>query len=332
MAKRALIVGINYPGTNHELRGCVNDANLIKKTITEQYGFTDVRRLLDDEATTAGILDGLYWLVDGATPGDILYFHFSGHGSQLLDRNGDEKDGLDEIICPADLDWDKKVITDDKLKSIFDSVPAGVNLTVTLDCCNSGGGLDQANQYQSLGEATRGEQAEGRYLPPPNRDDAAIYLEERVGFKKKAIQRNVDATGLLISGCQSHQTSADAYIDGGYIGACTYYLVKNLEKNEWSVNYKTLVDSMNTDLAKAGYTQRPELNGSAKLFGDEFLQKTGQSIADGEVEVVEGVDYIEPSKPNKKDDDDDKKGNKTILIIGAIIALAALAFSGGFGG
>ena len=36
--KRALIVGINYPGTSNELRGCVNDANLVNKMITEQYG------------------------------------------------------------------------------------------------------------------------------------------------------------------------------------------------------------------------------------------------------------------------------------------------------
>lgn len=328
MTKKALIVGINYPGTSSELRGCVNDANLVNKTLTEQYGFSDVRMLLDNMATTNQMLDGLYWLVGGAKSGDILYFHYSGHGSQILDRSGDEKDGLDEIICPVDLDWDKKVITDDKLKSIFDLVPAGVNLTVTLDCCNSGSGLDQANQYQVYGQAAEERQAEGRFLPPPKYTPEQLAEGvKRLGFKRKALQRNVDSTGLLISGCQSHQTSADAWIDGDYIGACTYYLNKNLEKNNWSVNYKTLVDGMNSDLAKAGYTQRPELNGSAKLFGDEFLQPTGTVIADGDVEIVEGVTYIEP----EKDDDDDKKSNKMLIIGVVVVVIAAIAF-GGFGG
>ena len=318
--KRALIVGINYPGTNNELRGCVNDANLVNKTLTEHYGFFDVRMLLDAQATTALILDGLYWLVDGAQAGDILYFHYSGHGSQIRDRSGDEKDGLDEIICPVDLDWDKKVITDDKLKSIFDSVAAGVNLTVVLDCCNSGGGLDQVNQYQALGQAAEERQAGGRYLPPPDPSDSAILLEQRIGFKRKSLQRQVDATGLLISGCQSHQTSADAWIDGDYIGACTYYLNKALEDNNYSINYKNLVDTMNNELAKAGYTQRPELNGSGKLFGDEFLSSTGSVIADVPVEIVEGVTYIEPAK-------EDEKGSNMLLIVLAVVAVAAIAFT-----
>lgn len=322
--KRALIVGINYPGSNNELRGCVNDANLVNKTLTEQYEFFDVRMLLDNDATTAQMLDGLYWLVDGAQPGDILYFHYSGHGSQMLDRNGDEKDGLDEIICPVDLDWDKKVITDDKLKSIFNIVPAGVNLTVVLDCCNSGGGLDQVNQYQALGIGENREALGGRYLPPPDRTEAALLREERVGFKTKALQRNVDATGLLISGCQSHQTSADAYIDGDYIGACTYYLNKTLKDHDYVINYKNLVDIMNNDLANAGYSQRPELNGSAKLFNNGFLAPSGIAAEDVPVEVVEGVTYVDPDN-----DGDDEKSKLPLLIgVAIVIAIAVFAMSG----
>ncbi len=320
--KRALIVGINYLGTSSELRGCINDANLINKTITEHYGFDDVRMLLDANATTAGILNGLYWLIDGAVAGDVLYFHYSGHGSQIVCYDGEEADGLDEILCPVDLDWKTKMITDDQLKKIFDSVALGVNLTVTLDCCNSGGALDQANQYQSLGQAPEERQLGGRYLPPPVSEEQTILNEEILGFSPRQLQRNVDATGLLISGSQAHQTSADAWIDGDYIGACTYYLVKNLEKNNWVVNYKSLVDGMNTDLAKAGYTQRPELNGSAKLFGDQFLKSTGSVVEDTPVEIVEGVAYIEPAK----EDDDDKKGLSMLLILAAVVALAAFTF------
>jgi len=322
--KRALIVGINYLGTSSELRGCINDANLINKTITEHYGFNDVRMLLDANATTAGILNGLYWLVDGARSGDVLYFHYSGHGSQIVCYDGEEADGLDEIICPVDLDWNKKMITDDQLKKIFDSVAPGVNLTVTLDCCNSGGALDQANQYQAFGQAAEERQAGGRYLPPPVTEEQTILNEEIIGFSPRQLQRNVDATGLLISGSQAHQTSADAWIDGDYIGACTYYLVKNLEKNNWTVNYKSLVDGMNTDLAKAGYTQRPELNGSAKLFGDEFLKSTGSIVEDTPVEIVENVTYIEPAKPNDK-----KDSSNIMLIVLAAAAIAAVAFGMG---
>lgn len=66
--------------------------------------------------TKANILTTMKWLVDGAQPGDSLFFHYSGHGSQgkhtllfaisdaytlgtVRDADGDEEDGLDETIC-----------------------------------------------------------------------------------------------------------------------------------------------------------------------------------------------------------------------------------------
>lgn len=80
-------------------------------------------------------------------------------------------------------------------------------------------------------------------------------------------------TGLLISGCQSHQTSADAWIHNKYMGAATYYLSHNLEAFNWKINYKDLVDAMNNDMVKYGYSQRPELNGNKGLFSGTFLGK-----------------------------------------------------------
>lgn len=328
MNKKALIVGINYPGTSHELRGCVNDANLVNSVITEQYGFTDIQMLLDNNATTANMFAGLNWLVKDAVAGDILYFHYSGHGSQMRDTNGDEADGLDEIICPVDLDWVTKVIRDDDMKRIFESVPAGVNLTVTLDCCNSGGGLDQANQYQSLGIADRtavvDEDKNGRYLPPPA--EVVALMEGQVEFKPRALSRNVDTSGMLISGCQSHQTSADAYIDGDYIGACTYFLVKTLKGANYTGTYKEIVDSMNMQLAGYGYTQRPELNGPETLFSKQFLAPYFTPLGSGlETPAVDDEPTIILEAPLPEIVPEKKKKNTVIIaIVVAIIVLAAI--------
>lgn len=283
--KRALLVGINYPGTSHALRGCVNDVMLMSDILTRHYGFPakEKRMLTDGSATTANMLERLEWLVDGAQPGDILYFHYSGHGSQMTDQKYDgdyEPDGLDEILCPVDLDWRDKVIRDDQLKNVFDKVPAGVNLTVVLDCCHSGGGLDQYNQYQALGQArTLGPEFDpvgpnrARLLPMP-----ADIANRGIGLdlkpRPRSVQsRDVQKTGLLISGCQSHQTSADAWIDNKYMGAATHYLARNLEKNNWTMKYKDLVDAMNQSMVSHGYSQRPELNGNEGLFKGNFLGK-----------------------------------------------------------
>lgn len=282
MAKKALLVGINYPGTSHALRGCVNDVLIMSNLLSKQYGFRtkDKRMLTDRSATTANIMERLEWLVDGAKPGDVLYFHFSGHGSQVVDTNYDndyEPDGLDEIICPVDLNWRDKVIRDDDMKRIFDTVPEGVNLTVMLDCCHSGSGTDFVNQYMPLGTAQADHDPfspnKSRLLPMP-----ADIGNRVIGLDIQPRPRSVQTmdkqhTGLLISGCQSHQTSADAWIHNKYCGAATFYMAYTLGRHKYKCDYKTLVETMNTKLSEYGYTQRPELNGPQNLFNRRFLQE-----------------------------------------------------------
>lgn len=281
MTKKALLVGINYPGTSHALRGCVNDVMLMSGVLGKHYGFSsrDKRMLTDASATTRNIKARLEWLVDGAQPGDVLYFHYSGHGSQMVDQKYDqdyEPDGLDEIICPVDLNWRDKVIRDDDLKAYFNKVPDGVNLTVMLDCCHSGGGADHLFQYMPTGVATVDKDPfspnKSRLLPMPS--DIA---NRAVGLDLQPRPRAVSmgggrTTGLLISGCQSHQTSADAWIHNKYQGAATFFLNYELQKARYNLDYRTLVERVNKDMEKHGYTQRPELNGSSKLFTKKFLE------------------------------------------------------------
>lgn len=278
--KKALLVGINYPGTDHQLNGCVNDVMAMSQVLTQYFGFTnpkDKRVITNKSATTTNILQRLEWLVDGAQSGDYLYFHYSGHGSQIIDTSyddDDEPDGLDEIICPVDLNWRDNVVTDDNLKAIFDKVPVGVHLTVMLDCCHSGSGIDASNVYQPYGAVREivdliSPNKSRALAMPPDIANRGFGLE--IKPKKRAVSRNPEV-GLLISGCQSTQTSQDAWIHNRYMGAATFFLIENLKKFRWDVTHKTLVAAMNKDLKKFGYPQRPELDGNAVLFDTKFLK------------------------------------------------------------
>ncbi|KAF5347572.1 hypothetical protein D9756_010676 [Leucocoprinus leucothites] len=117
--KKALCIGINYHGQSHELRGCINDARSVRKWLIKQHGFRneDVVLLTDDTTerrhlpTRQNMIDAMKWLVRSAKPHDSLFFHYSGHGGQLEDRDGDEVDGFDE----GSLSSDRK----DKLKPAF---------------------------------------------------------------------------------------------------------------------------------------------------------------------------------------------------------------------
>jgi hypothetical protein len=82
------------------------------------------------------------WLVEGCTSGDSLVFHFSGHGMQKLDSNGDEVDGYDEAICPLDFE-DRGVILDDEInETIVRPLGPGVKLHAIVETCHSGTILD----------------------------------------------------------------------------------------------------------------------------------------------------------------------------------------------
>src|SRR3712207_6113336 len=136
MTKRALCVGINdYPGTNSDLSGCVNDANDWAQEL-QSRGY-EVTTLLDREATRRALADALTSLVSTARAGDSLVFTFSGHGSWLPDDSGDEPDSRDEMLCPHDVS-DEQYLMDDDLAAIFEQKPKNVNLYFISDSCHSG--------------------------------------------------------------------------------------------------------------------------------------------------------------------------------------------------
>lgn len=90
MSRRALLVGCNYPGTKCELHGCANDVRRMKALLQERFGFQedDILVMLDtDESlpqpTGRNIRRCLAKLIDGTQPGDVLVFHYSGHGTQV---------------------------------------------------------------------------------------------------------------------------------------------------------------------------------------------------------------------------------------------------------
>ncbi|HUU23266.1 MAG TPA: caspase family protein [Phycisphaerae bacterium] len=171
MAKKALIVGINAY-RDAPLQGCVNDAHAMHDLLTGSYGFRgeDTRVLCDGRATADAIKHRLAWLVDGAKPGDTLVFHFSGHGSQVRDRGPLDElaDHKDEILCPVDLDWKEKVVTDDDLAAYFRKVPKGAKLNVVLDCCHSGTGTRSLRPPgEDAGLPSNPHETRQRFLPMP---------------------------------------------------------------------------------------------------------------------------------------------------------------------
>lgn len=139
--KKALFIGINYFGQEGELHGCINDVHNIRKFVTEKFGYQmeNVVSLTDDvedpnlHPTRDNIIQAMYWLVSDAQPNDSLFFHYSGHGGQEVDEDGEEQDEFDETICPEDYQTAGMIIDDELHDILVKPLPAGCRLTAIFD-------------------------------------------------------------------------------------------------------------------------------------------------------------------------------------------------------
>ena len=245
--KYALLVGINEypPEWDCNLSGCVNDVEGLRSDLINMFGFhpDNIRVLTDSRATKNNIVDRLLWLIDHAD--SELVFQYSGHGSQVRDRDGDElEDGLDEILCPYDMDFDNP-LTDDLLDTIFKNLSENSFLTFICDACHS----------SSMSRNIPKKISKARYLKPPR--DIALRSANRE-FDNRKIGSKSCLNHVIYSGCQDHQTSADAYIDGKWQGAFTAAVRKNLS----SFIYPTDLDiKVQKTIKLQGFSQTPSLNG-----------------------------------------------------------------------
>ena len=277
MAKRAVLVGVNrYRIPGADLRGCVNDVRNLQKVLVDLYGFRprDMTILLDDKATKRNIQTAVWQMIKASSAGDVALFHFSGHGSNVPDNDGDEADHRDEILCPHDLDW-RAPLTDDWLRASFDRIKRGVSLTCIFDCCHSGTATRQVAPPDAPVIA--------RYLPSPW-DLVAVESGRRLRGKVRATVHRASAARrrrsdvvvadmpeVLISGCRDTQTSADAYIGNSFNGALTYHLVASLREARGSISHRDLHAKVLQRLKRARFDQVPQLEGRRAALDRPFL-------------------------------------------------------------
>jgi hypothetical protein len=140
-ARRALLIGINaYPNPANRLEGCVNDVYLVSSVLQEcGYAAEDIRVVLDERATTAGLLERFHWLLDDVQPGDERVLFYSGHGAQIPAYGPhQEVDHLNECLVPYDFDWSPEhAITDKQLVGFYSQLPYDSRFAAIFDCCHS---------------------------------------------------------------------------------------------------------------------------------------------------------------------------------------------------
>ncbi len=264
MTKYALCIGINnYPGTENDLAGCVNDADDWAKVFTKR-GFI-LKRLTDKQATGKAMRSAIRNTIAGAKTGDLIVVQYSGHGSYVPDEDGDEPDGADECICPYDI-TSRGPITDDELFDLYTARKPGVKLLMISDSCHSGTVARFARI--TTPPTMRGKnppQRRVRFLPP------ATFLSKREAAKfgvRRAIRRSSPPgrnSGLLIAGCQDTEYSYDAYFQGRPNGAFSFVALRALATLPGSATYQDWFTAIRKVLPSQQYPQTPNLYGTKSM-------------------------------------------------------------------
>ena len=237
---RAVFVGINYYGTDAELKGkirsrlyllmmvsgCVSDVYAMSAFLKNTFGFpvnsdVDVLILTDEPKnkntnlypTSANILAALAWLIKDAKKDDSLFFHYSGHGGYKRDRNGDEFDRFDETIYPVDYQNQGPLVDDVLFSTLVGPLVAGVRLTAFFDSCHSGTVLDLPYMYNPDG--TNIIQAQPAPPSAPCWNPLSLFklnprevpIEQR---RRHPIVHDSEANVICFSGCKDDEVSIDA--------------------------------------------------------------------------------------------------------------------------
>lgn len=276
--KFALLIGINkYPKleSNYQLKGCVNDVEAMAHILQNNFGFptSNITLLRDEQATYNGIKAALKMLVEHVSKNSIVVVHYSGHGSRVRDREGDEPDGWDETIVPYDSGREPDEnhdITDDEIYEwLLDLSKKTPYVTLIFDCCFSG----------TITRDTFGPKA--RWVEPDGRPIHKLPPSPVAAKDLSKVSRDLGPSGwlplsqryLLIAGCRDEESSFEHWVKEGdrtiVHGALTYFLIQELVRAEPGTTHRDVFERSSIQVAAAHPHQHPQMEGARdrELFG-----------------------------------------------------------------
>lgn len=275
--KKALIVAVGeYPGQSgwHSLSS-VNDANLMQNVLQIQgFNERDIKILINEQATKSNILSELEALISKADKNDVILFHFSGHGQQITDKNGDELDGFDEALIPFDackMPSDnykgENHIIDDELNEYLErlrlKVGPGGDVIFILDACHSG----TATRGETENSIFRGTHLKFELEPVHN--SRTINRDKK--FSEQSENGNTNGSKfspyaiISASGQQELNKEIKDQNNKGY-GSLTYALGRILTKPGNTLTYKALFDYLRNDMCilfEGKHQQTPQFEGES---------------------------------------------------------------------
>ena len=258
--KHALLIGIQDYGNTpfNSLKGPVNDIKLTEDVLRKRFGFSDKNfiTLLDDKATHTGIEKGFKALIKRVKQDDFVYIHYSGHGSQTADLNGDEKKDQTWVSYGArtsdEAHKDNYDVLDDEINAWMAQLYVKTDQVVFVsDSCHSA----TVSRGFTLSRATA--------------DDDRPHILGKLSYARPVTER-----GIRVGAARDYESAVDfPREDGQHYGMFTWHWVQNLQQAQagdtWNHIYKRTFAQVT---ARRGVVQQPQMAGerSQQVLGGDF--------------------------------------------------------------
>ncbi|MCD8297953.1 MAG: caspase family protein [Prevotella sp.] len=265
--KRALVIGLGQQedAAWNKINGD-KDVPYVEEML-KKAGFNSITKLVNNQATKAGIVNAFKSMKASCKAGDVVYIHYSGHGQQMGDVNNDEEDGLDECWIPydayrmpCDKDRGEKHLTDDEvniyLNAIRDKIGDRGKLLVVIDACHSGDGTRGFDDD----EVERG-------VPDIFEAIKTLFRQSTDSKGEKEVNPNAVPNAerwITISACESDQVNIE--MSSPVVGKLTYALYKEIQETPTCSNdvlYSRLKKFVSSNTSRP---QRPVLSGETKSY------------------------------------------------------------------
>ncbi|KAF2822487.1 peptidase C14 [Ophiobolus disseminans] len=310
--KKSLLIGINYVNSAHQLKGCHSDVDNMAEFLSYRgYSTTSNNRvILTDRSDVAqhspyfptghNILAAMDWLV--SEPSCTLFLHYSGHGGQIEDVDGNRTTGVDDTIVPVDFETRGQVSSTLLHEHLVTRMAPDCTLFIIMDCCHSGSAVELPYVYRSdsdgqislldnlkvgaklVGDAQR--LIDGGFRYDKVGEAKQLLAGASSFFKGLRHMGEQEEEGLnegefagqygseqkmvtMFSGCRDDQTSADAHIEGEATGAMTWAFLETM-KNAENPSYAQTLQMTRQLLDQSNYTQIPQLSSGLDIDLDNM--------------------------------------------------------------
>ncbi|MEM6262137.1 MAG: caspase family protein [Bacteroidota bacterium] len=274
----ALLIAIDkYKGSVPPLNGCVRDSQdvetYLRSTVSDDQ--LHLRTLRDEEATKANIVEGFLGHLTQAGENDVVFVHFSGHGSRERAPQQFwfmEPDKMNETMVCVD---SRQVINgkyhrdlaDKEIGALIHKVTSpnpgeqeGPHMLMIMDCCHAGSGSRSTEQVTE--RTAPGDKGKTRKL------ENYVFFERqelRAEYQPIFDQPGQDAIlprgkHILMAGCQSFETAKELTIGGKTGGVFTYALLDTLKKSGGDISYRDLLQRASGFVKNRVNQQTPQLD------------------------------------------------------------------------